>query len=471
MSERPITDGMRRFDFREIIERLPLVVYIDKLDERSSPLYVSPEIERLLGYTREEWLADPDLFSKSLHPEDHDRVMAAIEERNRSNAPIGYADYRLIARDGRVVWIRDDETIVAGENGDASVSQGYMQDVTSRRRDSMRLELLVGILGLAAEERTPEEIVGEAARMLASAVGDVNVTFVAIEPGPTLRVRYSTEHNGPIQDALAIPGYIERLEQGPIVVADVTKAEWLAGVQDELHEHRIGSAVDVPLRRDGHLVGVLWFNTPGPRDWDAHEVTVLSEVAEQLATVLGNAEANEERRRAERDLRSRDAILEAVSYAAEHFLKQPRLNDAMSDLMRALGEATGASRAYVFENVDVDEDEPILLPPRRLGVRRDADDRPSATRPRSPGAALPALGESARSGRGSQQSRPRAPGRRARGDGADRRALGRRGARLRGGQLVGVHRLRGLRARARLERRRDGCPSRSCRADRGGRQP
>ena len=368
---------MTRFDFREIIERLPLVVYIDQLDERSSPLYVSPEIERLLGYTREEWLADPDLFSKSLHPEDHDRVMAAIEERNRSNAPIGYADYRLIARDGRVVWVRDDETIVAGENGGPSVSQGYMQDVTSRRRDSMRLELLVGILGLAAEERTPEEIVGEAARMLATAVGDVNVTFVAIEPGPTLRARYSTEHNGPIPDTLAIPGYIDRLEQGPIVVADVTKEEWLAGVQDELHEHMIGSAVDVPLRRDGHIVGVLWFNTPGPRNWDAHEVTVLSEVAEQLATVLGNAEANEERRRAERDLRSRDAILEAVSYAAEHFLKQPRLNDAMSDLMRALGEATGASRAYVFENVDVGEREPFSF--RRAGW--SVDEMPTIDHP------------------------------------------------------------------------------------------
>ena len=78
---------MPRFDFRELIERLPLVVYIDQLDDRSSPLYVSPEIERLLGYTREEWLADPDLFSKSLHPEDHERVMAAIVERNRTHAP------------------------------------------------------------------------------------------------------------------------------------------------------------------------------------------------------------------------------------------------------------------------------------------------------------------------------------------------------------------------------------------------
>ena len=104
MANRPINQPVtHRFDFQEIVERLPLVVYIDELDERSSPLYVSPEIERLLGYTREEWLADPDLFRKSLHPDDRDWVLAEIEVRNRSHVSINNSDYRLIARDGRVV--------------------------------------------------------------------------------------------------------------------------------------------------------------------------------------------------------------------------------------------------------------------------------------------------------------------------------------------------------------------------------
>ena len=340
---------MPRFDFRQIVERLPLVIYIDNLDEQCSPLYVSPEIERLLGYTRDEWLADKDLFSKSLHPDDRTRVMAVIDERNSSGVATDYHDYRLIAKDGRVVWIRDDEVIVAGENGAPAVSQGYMQDVTSRRQDRMRLELLVGILGLAAEERPPEEIVAEAARMLATAVGDVNVTFVEVQPGPTLRARYSTKHNGPIADTLAIPGYIERLEEGPIVVADVAQEAWLADVQEGLHRHKIGSAVDVPLRRDGHIVGVLWFNTPGPRSWDAHEVTVLCEVAEQLATVLAGAEAREVRRLAERDLRRRDAILEVVSHAAARLLAAPSWRDVAAELLERLGVAAEASRAYLFE--------------------------------------------------------------------------------------------------------------------------
>jgi two-component system, cell cycle sensor histidine kinase and response regulator CckA len=342
---------VEHYDFREIVEHLPLVVYVDELDEKSTPIYVSPQIERLLGYTAAEWVADPELYLSSIHPEDRERVLAEIASRNLSIGAAPSYDYRLVGRDGKVIWVRDDEIVVTDDSGAPVAVHGYLQDVTDRRNDKMRLELLAGILGLAAEDRRPGEIVTEAARMLAAAVGDVNVTFVDIGEDGRLRARYSTEHNGPVLDTLAIPGYLELLESGPIVVDNVAAADWLSDVQDALEVQKVGSAVDVPLRRDGQIVGVLWFNTSGPRRWLEHEVTVLSEVTEQLATVLANAEAREERRRAERDLRSRDVILGAVSRAAEHFLKQPVLDDAMVDLMRVLGQATAASRAYVFENL------------------------------------------------------------------------------------------------------------------------
>ena len=57
---------MERFDFQDLVERLPLVVYVDKLDDKSSPLYVSPQIAQLMGYSQEEWVADP--ISSRLHP-------------------------------------------------------------------------------------------------------------------------------------------------------------------------------------------------------------------------------------------------------------------------------------------------------------------------------------------------------------------------------------------------------------------
>lgn len=341
---------------------MPLVVYVDRLDAKSSALYVSPQITLLLGYSQEEWIADPDLFIRSVHPDDRDRVLADVAERNAYGA-IPQDDYRMIDRDGRVVRVCDQEIVVNDAAGTPVAAQGYMQDVTARTYDSMRLELLVGILSLAAEEHTPEEIVSRAARLLVSVLGDVSVTFVEIGPDRKLSARYSTELNGPVVDTLSIPGYLERLESGPIVLDDVRTVDWLADVADALERQQIGSAVDVPLRRDGRTVAVLWFNTREPRRWDPHEVTVLSEVAEQLAIVLDGSEARARRLAAEKDLRSRDAILEAVSRSAEHFLTHPDLDDAMEELMRVLGEATGASRAYVFENSAGDG--PLPLASRR----------------------------------------------------------------------------------------------------------
>jgi len=63
--------------FRALVEHLPnTVIYVAALDERSTTLYVSPQIEEILGYTPEEYRADPDIWAKRIHPEDYDRVMA-----------------------------------------------------------------------------------------------------------------------------------------------------------------------------------------------------------------------------------------------------------------------------------------------------------------------------------------------------------------------------------------------------------
>ena len=66
--------------YRTLVEQLPLVVYVDALDESSSNIFTSGGIEPLLGYTVEEWRDDPDLFIRTLHPEDRDRVLAALGE-------------------------------------------------------------------------------------------------------------------------------------------------------------------------------------------------------------------------------------------------------------------------------------------------------------------------------------------------------------------------------------------------------
>ncbi len=137
--------------YRTLVEQLPLVVYIDALDEGSSNIFTSGKIEPLLGYTVEEWRTDPDLFIRTLHPDDRDRVLSAHARTHRTHEPLSL-EYRLIARDGAVVWVRDDGVVVLGDDGEPLYLQGYLLDITPERelQDQLRLQALFDPLtGLA----------------------------------------------------------------------------------------------------------------------------------------------------------------------------------------------------------------------------------------------------------------------------------------------------------------------------------
>jgi diguanylate cyclase (GGDEF)-like protein/PAS domain S-box-containing protein len=123
--------------YRALIEHIPAVTYIDAVDEVSSAVYMSPQVERMLGYAPEEWLVDPSFFLKLLHPGDRERVLAENERTNRSGEPFDM-EYRLISRDGRTIWVRDEAVLV--KDGDRPLYwQGVMTDVTERKALEERL--------------------------------------------------------------------------------------------------------------------------------------------------------------------------------------------------------------------------------------------------------------------------------------------------------------------------------------------
>jgi signal transduction histidine kinase len=332
------------FDFQELVEHLPLVVYVDELDDRSSPLYISPQIAKLLGYSPAEWVADPDLYVTSIHPEDRERVLREISIRNEQGTAVDHADYRMFTRDGRSVGIRDDEIVVQG------TAQGYLQDVTARTHSTIRLELLAYVLSLAAEELSPQELISRTADKLSEAFGIGKVTFVELAAGNLVTPRYTTDPKGLPLVMPMIPEAFEPLAAGPVVIDDVLDEPWLEPVWPVLAANDVRSAVDVPLWRNGEIVAVLWFNSPEPRHWAPEEVRALTEIAAQLAVVLERSEEREQRFAAERDLRSRDAILEAISRAATELLAEPDWHGSAPSLLEALGRSVSASRAYIFEN-------------------------------------------------------------------------------------------------------------------------
>ncbi|MBA2411054.1 MAG: EAL domain-containing protein [Gammaproteobacteria bacterium] len=118
--------------YRALIEHIPVVTYITAFDERATLHYVSPQIEDLLGYTPEEWLAEPDAMLSSVHADDRARVLAAKARSDAILEPVSL-EYRLIARDGRVVWVRNEGVVVRDEDGKVQTWQGFLLDITAQR--------------------------------------------------------------------------------------------------------------------------------------------------------------------------------------------------------------------------------------------------------------------------------------------------------------------------------------------------
>jgi PAS domain S-box-containing protein len=113
-----ITEGKRRQDeleevhdrYRALVENLPAVLYLVAPDDDRRTLYVSSHIEDALGYDRQEWLDQPDIWMELLHPDDREVALAALDAHNESGEPWSLED-RLIASDGRAVWFRDVATL------------------------------------------------------------------------------------------------------------------------------------------------------------------------------------------------------------------------------------------------------------------------------------------------------------------------------------------------------------------------
>jgi PAS domain S-box-containing protein len=118
--------------YRTLAEQLPLVTYVDGSERSGTANYISPQIERLVGYTAEEWLAGNRLFASTLHPEDRDAVLERISRCKAEGRPVE-SEYRMVGRDGRVIWVHDVAAPVRDEAGRVRCWQGYVVDVTERR--------------------------------------------------------------------------------------------------------------------------------------------------------------------------------------------------------------------------------------------------------------------------------------------------------------------------------------------------
>ncbi len=142
-AEKEAEEQIRRAEerYRLLVEEMPAISYLAETAPAPEPWptrYISPQIERILGFTPEEWLADPTRWRRLLHPDDRERVAAADAAHLATGEPLDI-ELRVHTKDGRMLWLRDQAIIIRDDDGVPLFSQGIMFDVTERKLAEERL--------------------------------------------------------------------------------------------------------------------------------------------------------------------------------------------------------------------------------------------------------------------------------------------------------------------------------------------
>jgi PAS domain S-box-containing protein len=302
LAQEELADAEERY--RVLVEQIPAVVYIDEDDETCTARYVSPQYERMLGYTPEERLADPELWLKLLHPDDRERVMAEDTASRAAGRPF-QSEYRMVARDGRVVWVRDHALPYRDETGRILGWQGVMFDVSEEKRaeETLRRVVLQNTLIL---ESAGEGIFG--------LDGDGRITF--INPAATSMLAWTADEligrlGHEVIHHSRTDGSPYPLDECPIYAA--FRDGETRRVDDEVFWRRDGTPLPVeytstPLRDEGRLAGA---------------VVTFSDITERKSAQETLRAAYDREREAVERLQQVDSMKNAFLSAVSHELRTP----------------------------------------------------------------------------------------------------------------------------------------------------
>lgn len=128
-------ESLRRAEakYRTLVEQIPAITYMTTHRDRNKILYISPQIETLLGYPKGAGESFPDIWGERLHPEDRGRIMAELTDSRSPERPFR-AEYRMISKDDKLLWFLDEARIVRDKSGNSLFFQGVMFDVTEEKK-------------------------------------------------------------------------------------------------------------------------------------------------------------------------------------------------------------------------------------------------------------------------------------------------------------------------------------------------
>jgi diguanylate cyclase (GGDEF)-like protein/PAS domain S-box-containing protein len=348
--------------YRSLVEQIPAIIFTAALDVPGNLIYVSPQIQQL-GYSQEEWLANPGGVLNHIHPDDQARVLADFAHCYETGEPL-HCEYRLLTRNGAPRWFRDEARVVHDATGVPLFLQGVLIDITEDKRREAELDFHRRHLERLVAERTDElekqtEMLRSANVNLVKEIDERHQAERALRAGEA-RFRLLLESAGEGIYGLDSEGRCTFVNEAALAMLGFARDELLGREMHSLihHTHADGSTYPTEacpiydaFRKDqpAHgLVELLW-RKDGSSFPAEYSVRPLRETGPETEHVNGAVIVF-------RDVSEAQALRHMLSYQATHDALTGLVNRQEFErrLERILIETRGDGEAYTLLYLDLD---------------------------------------------------------------------------------------------------------------------
>jgi PAS domain S-box-containing protein len=281
-------------NYRQLVQSIQAIVW--EADVQTWQFsFVSEAAEMILGYPVERWISEADFWRNILHPEDRDQVCRHYFELTDEGRDHEF-QYRALAADGRVVWLRDLVRVVPADNQRPARLRGIMLDVTERKQaeamlqqgfNELQLQQEIGLVILEADD--PRAVLDRVLGLCVLACGfDLGAIFL-------------TEPNGDIVEVAAAFGFAESADikgasngglggatarlRGPSILRNIEEDPSLSTLKNE----RARCVLFVPIRAGNQTMGLLQLASRGDKEITAGEVNLAEGISHQIGIAIQKA--------------------------------------------------------------------------------------------------------------------------------------------------------------------------------------
>ena len=328
--------------YRYFLENISTVTYIEDVTILANMIYVSPQVEKMLGYTQEEFLANPLLWLDIVVPEDREAVKQESIRTSKTGETFTM-EYRLFSKVMKLVWVRDEARLIRNAKGDPEYWLGVWADITQAKQAEVEQDRIVeSLTRRTVQLQTASEVsraatsILELGTLLSTVVELIRSHFdyyyvgifladenneravLRAATGEMGQVLLKSQHSLPIGNSSMIGWCIANNEAR--IVLDV--GEDAVRFKNPLLP-LTRSELALPLRARGDVIGAMSIQSTLPSAFSEGDITALQTMADQVGNAIETARLFDDRSRLIKELETKNAELERFSYTVSHDLKSP----------------------------------------------------------------------------------------------------------------------------------------------------